>query len=68
MSTTIFLEGTSEVVALGFFILLVSILLALLAAVVLSIALSYSFTRPLSKMKATALHLSMLLLQKQWHE
>ncbi len=51
-------DGTEKAINQGLTILGISILFALAAAVVLSILLSYSFTKPLSKMKAAALRLS----------
>ncbi len=51
-------EGTTTAVNQGFIILGISMFLALIAAFILSILLSYSFTKPLSKMKDTALRLS----------
>lgn len=51
-------DGTTTAVNQGFIILGISMLFALIAAFILSILLSYSFTKPLSKMKKTALRLS----------
>lgn len=51
-------EGTKTAVNNGFIILGISLLLALAVTFVLSVILSYSFTKPLSKMKDTALRLS----------
>jgi methyl-accepting chemotaxis protein len=51
-------EGTAAAVNRGAWMLLGSLVLALIVALVLSVILSGSFTRPLSKMKATALRLS----------
>jgi signal transduction histidine kinase len=50
--------GIKSAVNKGAGILGVSILLALLVAIALSVILSYSFTKPLSKMKVAALSLS----------
>lgn len=51
-------DDTSAAVSRGFLILLISMLIALGAAVLLSVRLSVSFTKPLSRMKATALALT----------
>jgi signal transduction histidine kinase len=51
-------EGTAAAVNRGAWMLLGSLVLALIVALVLSVILSGSFTRPLSKMKATALRLA----------
>lgn len=51
-------DGTTEAVMRGLVILGISIVLALIVGVVLSVLLSDSFTRPLNKMKATAIRLS----------
>ena len=50
--------GTNEVLRQGFGILAVSILAAFILSVVLSVLLALSFTKPLKKMKDTALELS----------
>ncbi|NLW89039.1 MAG: HAMP domain-containing protein [Clostridiaceae bacterium] len=51
-------EGTAAAVNRGTWMLLGSLVLALIVAFVLSVILSGSFTRPLSKMKTTALRLA----------
>ncbi len=51
-------EGTAAAVNRGAWMLLGSLVLALIVALVLSVIFSGSFTRPLSKMKATALRLA----------
>lgn len=52
------IEGTTKAISNGLSILVASILLALAITSILSILLSYSFTKPLNKMKNTALQLS----------
>ncbi|MBN1775043.1 MAG: HAMP domain-containing protein [Clostridiales bacterium] len=51
-------EGTAAAVNRGAWMLLGSLVLALIVALILSVILSGSFTRPLSKMKKTALRLA----------
>ncbi len=52
------IEGTTEAVNKAVSLLMLSIFLALLLTYILSMILSYSFTKPLNKMKKTALKLS----------
>lgn len=52
------IEGTKSAVNKGFSILITSMLLALAITSVLSLFFSYSFTKPLNKMKEVALQLS----------
>lgn len=49
---------TAMAVQRGLVVLMVSILVALIASTVLSLMMSYSFTKPLSKMKAAAIRLA----------
>ncbi len=51
-------KGTNEAVFRGFIILGISIVTALIISIILSTAFSYSFTKPLNKMKVTALRLA----------
>lgn len=47
-------HGTDEAIFQGFIMLGISIVTALIISIILSIAYSYSFTKPLNKMKVTA--------------
>lgn len=51
-------EGMNDAIKQGFEILIISIFFALLLSIILSIVLAISFTKPLKKMKNTALELS----------
>lgn len=52
------IDGTTAAINKGISILVASILLALIITSMLSVLLSYSFTKPLNKMKNTALQLA----------
>lgn len=52
------IQGVNEAIYKGILILIISIVLALIASFILSILFSRSFTKPLSKMKKTALQLA----------
>ncbi len=51
-------KGINKAISQGVIILIISILLALIASILLSVVFSFSFTKPLSTMKKTALRLS----------